>query len=76
MSGVDWDIWDFCPKINALTFLPLSNDSKMRHLPINMLRELADKCNHHKKNTHYITIDTSSDYIETAYKFILWLYQK
>ena len=60
----------------ALTFRSISNDSKMRHLPINKLRELAGKCNHYKKNTHYLTIDTSCDYIESAYNFILWLFQK
>lgn len=60
----------------AITFRPISDESKMRHLPIYMLREMAGKCNHHRKNMHYITIDTTSDYIATAYDFILWIYQK
>lgn len=60
----------------AISFRSISIDSKMRHLPINILRELAGKCNHYKKNIHYITIDTSCDYIESAYNFILWLFQK
>ena len=48
----------------------------MRHLPIYMLRELAAKCSHHKKNMHYLIKDASYDYIESAYNFILWLFQK
>ena len=60
----------------AITFRSISHDSKMRRLSINMLRELAGKCKHHKKNIHYITIDTTSDYIESAYNFILWLFKK
>ena len=60
----------------AITFRPISDESKMRHLPIYMLREMAGKCNHHRKNMHYITIDTTSDYIATAYDFIIWIYQK
>ena len=60
----------------AITFSPISNNSKMQHLPINILRELACKCDHHKKNIHYITKNASSDYIESAYNFILQIYQK
>ena len=60
----------------AITFRSISNDGKMRHLPIYMLRELAGKCNHHKKNVHYIIKDAACDYIESAYNFILWLFQK
>ena len=60
----------------AITFSPISNDSQKRHLPINTLRELACRCNHPKKNIHYITIDTSCDYIESAYNFILRIFLK
>ena len=60
----------------AISFSSISNDSKKLHLPINILRELACKCDHHRKNIHYIAMDTSSDFIETAYIFILQIYQK
>ena len=60
----------------AISFSSISNDSKKLHLPINILRELACKCDHHRKNIHYIAMDTSSDFIETAYNFILQIYQK
>lgn len=60
----------------AISFSSISNDSKKLHLPIKILRELACKCDHHRKNIHYIAMDTSSDFIETAYNFILQIYQK
>ena len=60
----------------AITFRPISDDSKMLRLPINMLRELAGRCNHRTKNVHYIIKDASCDNIESAYNFILWLFQK
>ena len=60
----------------AISFRSISNDGNMRHLPIYMLRELAAKCSHHKKNMHYLIKDASYDYIESAYNFILWLFQK
>lgn len=60
----------------AITFSPISKDSKMHHLPINVLRNLASECKHYKKNIHFIRIDTPCDYIESAYNFILRIYQK
>ena len=78
ISFTDYNIELLCTDNGwAITFKSISKDNKkMRRLPINMLREMAVKCNHPEKNIHYITIDTSSDYIESAYKFILWLYKK
>lgn len=60
----------------AISFSQISNDNKKQRLPINILRKLVCKCDHHKKNIHYITIDETSDYIESAYNFIIQIYQK